>query len=396
MKKIISVLLVCAMLLSFGVVVSANGTDGTAITVNKVNRLSPTDLDGLEGTGVYTGVIAANANTNTTEGQTGYLKLAHDGSYLYLLAHVENFDYANRTKVEMHVYVDFGEGTEYQMIGAVNQSPYYVGTTSNTQNAYEIGAASRYDTNYSYYYRFAVYNAENTNLGDDALDYGIFVARDRVISNTDGSTTNEYGTYEIVVPMPKTVKAALKNGDVQISAGFTYMLNGNNNNYVTSGEETTVSSGYRTWAQNGGTNAAQPVILTGANNTTTAVVNTNVVGVQTTTPVDNTYSARFLATLNTSDLGAEHIGFKFTGDKTVYQGCETVYSSVLADSKTVPAWYLGGDYIFAIDLADIEVGKTYTVTVSSYYVDGNDFKTSDEYTVTITSTSATDIKVTFG
>lgn len=401
MKKLLSVLLMCAMILSLGICVSAETTEsgesvnGNAevLTVPKGDRLTTKDLDGKDENGFYTAVIEANAKGSSTveayNDYSGYLKLAHDGSYLYLLAYSDYFS-TNRTTIEMHVYVDFGAETLYQIVALPNFGPF--GNTSNNC-VYEIGASSNYNSGSEYGYRLGVFTEQVTKNGVKTLDplsYNIVAALDRDAATTNGK--NCWARYEIVIPMPEAVKANLGKADgmAEIQAGFTYMLGGNSDNYITSGDAPSETpSNWRAWANSGATNAAKNVVLTGTT-TQTAV---DVVAEQTTKigEAGTTYSIRFVATLNTCDLANENIGFRFIGNQTVDQPCTTVYSSVLADNKTVPAWWYGADYLYCVNLTDLVVGQEYHIQLATYYTNADGEKdVGTVYDVTI----AADGKVT--
>ncbi len=91
-------------------------------------------------------------------------------------------------------------------------------------------------------------------------------------------------------------------------------------------------------------------------------------GMQTTAvSAENTYSARFVGTLNSIDYSA--VGLRITTDTEsgiVYGGCCTeVYTSILGNFERYTAEELGGNYIFAWTIEDIpsSVGEiTFTVT----------------------------------
>lgn len=94
----------------------------------------------------------------------------------------------------------------------------------------------------------------------------------------------------------------------------------------------------------------------------------NFYGMQTTAvSAENTYSARFVGTLNSIDYSA--VGLRITTDTEsgiVYGGCCTeVYTSILGNFERYTAEELGGNYIFAWTIEDIpsSVGEiTFTVT----------------------------------
>ncbi|MBQ7348087.1 MAG: hypothetical protein IJW55_09985 [Clostridia bacterium] len=401
MKKFLSILLVCAMLLSFGITATATETETTKTNDTVIEQIGRIDIaslaDGKDENNVYSGILYPQTETSD---YTGTLKIAHDGDYLYLVSWANNI-YANRKSFEAHIYIELDDSTKYQIVGGLNYGPYtYLkdGTTKTNVNYYNGSTtASRYENGYEFYYRFGVFTEDMTDgvyptssavNAENALDYGIFCGLNHPGTTSDAPWEEDGAGYEIVIPMPESIRSALGNGEnVNVKIGFTYMHKATADLYTTTGgaapDETT---DYRAWANSGSTNALVNVTLQGkAQSDAAEIADTEIVGVQTTEIGEEgtTYSARFVATLNTPDLQNAKIGFRLIGTNTVDKQCNTVFNSITADGNNVPAWYLGADYLYCLNLNDLVVGKTYALQIAAYYMDGDTAKVGTIYNVTI-------------
>lgn len=400
MKKILSILLVCAMLLSFGITATATETEQTNDTL--IEQIERINADSLEGgkedyEGQYTGVLYPQTNTSQ---YAGTLKIAHDGDYLYLVSYATN-NYSNRKNFEMHIYIEF-EDAKYQIIALPNYAQYVLETDQKaTSQFYTLGYTGRYASDSNYGYRFGVYANEtaypesNDTKTEDATTYGILSGLNSGMTNN--SNDDDFGGYEIMIPMPETIRSKLGNGEnIDVSIGFTYMLNGNNNSYITTGTAPTETPlDWRAWANSGSSNALVDVTLKGTAQDDNAQVpynttNSTLVGVQTNLATDaaegTTYSARFVAALNTFDLANAKVYFRFVGNKaTVNEQCNTVFNSITADGNNVPAWYLGADYLYCLKVNDLKLGTEYTFEIGAY-CEGQDAVTM--YTVTVDENGA--------
>ena len=411
MKKIISILLVCAMLLSFGITATATETTNTDDTViEQIERITKGDIEtsvkayqqqneAAERWKAYTGVLYGKTQKTT---QQASLKIAHDGDYLYLIPNGTTATDESGKTLETHIYLDL-DGTRYQIVSSPNYGVYKDANSDNVNYYAGPGTSSRYDSGFEFYYRFGVFvDGEETTAypetsgvaAEDALKYGIFCGVNYP-GKKNWSTLG--GGHEIVVPMPETIRSALGKGDdVTVQIGFTYLHNGDSEDYTTTGDEaTTGTTDWRAWANSGSSNALVDVTLKGTAQDDNAQVpynttNSTLVGVQTNLATDaaegTTYSARFVAALNTFDLANAKVYFRFVGNKaTVNEQCNTVFNSITADGNNVPAWYLGADYLYCLKVNDLKLGTEYTFEIGAY-CEGQDAVTM--YTVTVDENGA--------
>ena len=108
---------------------------------------------------------------------------------------------------------------------------------------------------------------------------------------------------------------------------------------------------------------------------------TPVIMYQTTEVVDGTYSIRFLAGINDLDV-YNKVGFEITlivGENTYVLPVEmttttTVFTSIIADGKTVEAKDAGDgyNYLYACVIEDVAASDDIVINVSAVNVDSND------------------------
>lgn len=392
MKKLISILLICAMLLSFGITIAAGesgsgelrNTASDPVVVYKSARKTSSELgedwrDDEGGVSLTDGKVGylGNATESSYKGsEHNNFTIAHDGDYLYI--NVGAY-FANKKSVgatanrhSNFVYIDFETGDtdiNYKINIAAYSKPY---GTSDAHVKYSPGY-----TDYGYTANGAKYALGCNDAG--ALTNGIVGAR-----YTDKPTTDDtIILYNIVVPISEEVKTEIANGNCTIKIGYLYVQGFNTSGdacwYTNCGnvagklegaDTTKVAKMWDALYNSVTYDMLTSVTLSGATaeGEDTVATTTNLAGVQEPATKGDTFDIRLVGTLNISDDFANYknVGFEITGANTLTSTTNSVYKTCLANDSTVPSWWYGGDYFYFTDITGVKLGTAYELTVKSF------------------------------
>ena len=427
-----------------------NSKEGVYNSTSIVSQYATPTLDGGKDD-CYSVTSAMEANysasgyfTNDTDGNSATLYSANDGEYLYLLLETkQNVAPSNGDQVVLGV--DF--------INTDNNAYINVGTSEYKKKVGFIDASGNQTEDFSYNggiifgkpnvapYKNNKYKYESNENGEatvkalsgtNSTDYWFVSdagATDRKASplskNIDlavtvinESTTTKYGyVIEVRIPLPTDSKNDVAKNiadgkDVVIGLYFRYnVASGKGTNdigYLDIERDTYVNGETKKLKFPNATNtnlkdlmrgypAYRDVVISGKPDTNTNT-STKIAGTQSTVVKEGKYSIRFLAALNTADLANETIGFDITyNDKIINKPCNTVYNQIRANygAQKYNALQLEGDYIFALEVTDLNTTETYSFTVATYhYANGN--KVTDHTGVfTVSYNEATGVTISF-
>lgn len=401
-----------------------NSKEGVYNSTSIVSQYATPTLDG-EKDDCYSVTSAMEANysasgyfTNDTDGNSATLYSANDGKYLYLLLETKQ-NVAPSGKDQVVLGVDF--------INTDNNAYINKGASAYKENVGFTDAWGNQTEDFSYNggiifgktnvapYKDDKYKYESNENGEAAVEAlsdtnSWFVSDakakkgkasplskniDLAVTVINESTTTKYGyVIEVRIPLPadsrNNVAENIANGkDVVIGLYFRYMVadaKGTDDIGYLDIERDTYANGetgnlkFKDAANTNlkdlqrGYPAYRDVVISGKPDTNTNT-STKIAGTQSTVVKEGKYSIRFLAALNTADLANETIGFDITyNDKTINKPCNTVYNQISANhgAQKYNALQLEGDYIFALEVTDLNTTETYSFTVATYhYADGN-------------------------
>lgn len=416
MKKVISILLICAMLLSFGITITAEDSDPeTSYTVTQRSRLTseqiaPTSTNIWETTEGFVSIGGGAIGSTYDETDTKYyyeydeensdsFSVAHDGDYLYInvRSHYGNNSSKTTNRQTNFIYLDFTQdGTvDYVITMKTSSQIYSDANGDNFFNDYDAGVMTDRDNEDGkvHYANYAL--ACNK---ESSLEHGI-------IGSRGFDDTKSFRYYNIVFPLPDEVRDGITStGSFSMSVGYVYLQyfasTGGGSWYTNCGfthddlKEPTTDSLQNWW--NAYYNVVSEEMLTSVTLAGSDQANEPSTDLNVQTPkslpttAGETYSLRLVGTLNTSTLtNLKNVGFKLKGDNEVNSPTSNVYTTCLANGYTVPAWWYGGKYFYFADITDIKYGKAYTLTVTTYYTDTDGaVKDGSAYTVNISKEGA--------
>lgn len=399
-----------------------NSKEGVYNSTSIVSQYATPTLDGGKDD-CYSVTSAMEANysasgyfTNDTDGNSATLYSANDDEYLYLLLETKQ-NVAPSNSDQIVLGVDF--------INTDNNAYINIGNSEYKKNVGFTDAWENPTENFSYNggiifgkpnvapYKDNKYKYESNENGEATVEALSSTSSWFVSDATEGkasplsnnidlavtvineSTTTKYGyVIEVRIPLPEdsrnNVAENIANGkDVVIGLYFRYMVadaKGTNDiGYLDIERDTYVNgkTGNLKFPNAANTKlkdlmrgypAYRDVVISGKPDTNTNT-STKIAAAQSTGVKDGKYSIRFLAALNTADLANEKIGFDITyNDKIINKPCNTVYNQISANygAKKYNALQLEGDYIFALEVTDLNTTETYSFTVATYhYADGN-------------------------
>ena len=390
MKKIISILLVCASLFALSVPAMAWEAPEPAIVVEQGARMTKEQLNPeYDGTQYEWNTTIAGESVNNYSNNGDAFAVAHDGDYLYIkttMNYIRKYS-NNYTNAHQHaeefIYVDFNTG-DGLVDNKIVLRVHYAAYSDGTNNHLTYDAIGLKDRSWSGAWGPEIYASVNK---ESAMNNGILVGRN---GDTASTSAPAVAVYHVTVPLTEDVRNAIANGSCDIGIGFAYIqtkstVNGyfTNCGEITLSDEDDVSNNF--YNDISEDNLTKVTLQGAAQSTDAEIADAEIIGVQTTTigEAGTTYSARFVAKLDTSVLANAKVGFRFVGDKTVDKNCTTVFNSILANGKAVPAWYLGADYLYCINLNDLVVGQTYALQIAAYYMDGDTVVPGTLYNVSI-------------
>lgn len=194
------------------------------------------------------------------------------------------------------------------------------------------------------------------------------------------SKTQQVGdnwNWELKLPLPASVKAAIATGNYEIGVGMLVNITGTGNQQV----------GFN-WQ-----NTTKTYTLKQAER-----LYTETVGCQTSAvAADGTYSVRFSGVMGDYTQFTS-VGFAIDwvnaegGKKSATATCTTVYESLLANEVTVSATEKGGQYFFCFTINGLQKGEEYKFDVTSFGVlEGKTeqvYGTTQSFTITVADTVA--------
>ncbi|MBQ9112633.1 MAG: hypothetical protein IJY08_03530 [Clostridia bacterium] len=399
MKKIISILLVCASLFALSVPAMAWTAASPAIEVAQGDRMTAEQLN-PEYSGasyVWNNTVAGTAvNGYSTNGDS--FAVAHDGDYLYIKTTMNylkkyNSDYTNAHQhAEEFIYVDFNTAdseVDNKIVLRVHYAAYSEDDDLDGKytNHLTYDKLTLQDRGWSGAWGPKIYASVNKA---SAMENGILIGRNDDIAS---DSTPAVAIYHIAVPLTEDVKDAIANGSCDIGIGFAYVqLKAGFNAYFTNCGEFTLDDEK---------DISNDFYAVSSDNLTTVTLNgkktdtvTKIAGVQATAVENDEYTLRLVGLLNTQNLASENIGFKLSTDNKTLDpiACGTVYKSIIADDNTCHAWWLGGDYLYCMKLTGLKVNTTYTFYAVAYHMENGE-QVGDTYKITVSGNTAADITV---
>ena len=374
MKRLISIFLTAVMMLTLTVNVAAvDGTDQSLSIVAEQNqRMESTSLinnqKNTDSTYFETS-LSGQSYGDYQSGDKASFKFSHDGDYLYIYTNMyilgcnPYYNYA-----EEFIYVDFEKDDKIDMTVVLMPilAPY--SNDSGNLYTYEPGASDRVRKNNTVW---GPNEAVTVNL-EPALSHGVIVGRGAGLGGANVA-------FEIVIPMPTNVRAAIAEGSFDIGLGFTYLQNRVENESWKADYFSNCGSAYDFSSVTEGDDISKE-IYNGVEESDLTTVTLQ--GAEQATSFDikfyhkpiaavnDTYGVRFLAPLNTADLAAEKVGFVISKDQALtdaeYVECNTAYTQVNVLTyyalTQYPSWWLGGDYITAITVEGFDATVTEATT----------------------------------